>query len=289
LEPVLTCAEPTFEGVCKLLAVGRPSVGIFSAEGGQFVGGHGMADDAKLRTAAGLSALWDGEPIKRVRAIDGLMVLPGRRVAMHLMAQPDVAAILLGDRLLLDQGLMSHVLLTAPESSSGTRMWKEASPASDATMKHYDARLLEMLDRPLLLANGAHNELAPRKLPLSSGARCLWIGFHDHVETRLGTGGELEPVRGLANKLPEHAARIAAVLALVHNISAGEVGSGEMEAGIVLAQHYASEAMRLFGASRISGELHEAQQLLTWLQTSWGGAVRLTARHLSIRPQFDPR
>jgi hypothetical protein len=143
------------------------------------------------------------------------------------------------------------------------------SPAVSDGLEH-GARLLEMMDRPLLLADGTHNELAPRKLPLSSGARCLWIGFHDHVETRLGAGGELEPVRGLANKLPEHAARIAAVLALVHNISAGEVGSGEMEAGIVLAQHYASEAMRLFGGSRISGELREAQQLLTWLQTSWG-------------------
>jgi hypothetical protein len=44
-----------------------------------------------------------------------------------------------------------------------------------------------------------------------------------------------------------------------------------MEAGITLAQHYAAEALRLFGASLVSGELREAQQLLTWLQTSWPG------------------
>ena len=37
-------------------------------EGGQFIGGHGMTPEAMLRTAAGLSCLWDGEPIKRVRA-----------------------------------------------------------------------------------------------------------------------------------------------------------------------------------------------------------------------------
>ena len=80
-------------------------------------------------------------------------------------------------------------------------------------------------------------------------------------------------MRGLANKLPEHAARIAAVLTLVNNIDAGEVGGAEMEAGIALAQHYAAEAMRLFGASRVSGELWEAQQLLTWLQTSWPGPL----------------
>jgi hypothetical protein len=54
LEPLMTCPEPTFEGLCKLFAVGQPSLGIFATEGGQFVGGHGMSDDAKLRTAAGL-------------------------------------------------------------------------------------------------------------------------------------------------------------------------------------------------------------------------------------------
>jgi hypothetical protein len=273
LEPLLVCSEPTFEGLIKLLAVGWPSVGIFAAEGGQFVGGHGMADDAKLRTAAGLSALWGGEPIKRVRASDGCTVLPDRRVAMHLMAQPDVAAIWLGDRLLIEQGLLSRVLLTAPEQASGSRIWREVSLDSDACLKRYGIRLLDILDQPLPLAEGCHNQLAPRTLPLSCEARHMWIGFHDHVERRLGPGGELEPVRGLANKLPEHAARIGAVLALVDNVEAGEVGSGEMEAGIALAQHYAAEGLRLFGASRVSADLREAQQLLVWLHTKWPGPL----------------
>ena len=46
LEPLMTCPEPTFEGLCKLFAVGQPSLGIFATEGGQFIGGHGMSDDA---------------------------------------------------------------------------------------------------------------------------------------------------------------------------------------------------------------------------------------------------
>jgi hypothetical protein len=78
LVPILTCTEPTYEGLCRLFPHSLPSIGIFAAEGGQFIGGHGMADDAKLRTAAGLSAFWDGEAIKRVRALDGVTILPGR-------------------------------------------------------------------------------------------------------------------------------------------------------------------------------------------------------------------
>ncbi len=89
LEPMLTCDEPTIEGLHKLFGIGWPSLGLFAAEGGRFVGGHGMSDEAKLRTASSLSTLWDGEPIKRVRATDATVTMPGRRLAFHLMVQPD--------------------------------------------------------------------------------------------------------------------------------------------------------------------------------------------------------
>jgi hypothetical protein len=119
------------------------------------------------------------------------------------------------------------------------------------------------------LRAGTRNELEPRPLKLSPDSRRLWIGFYDHVESRVGSGGELEPVRDLANKLPEHAARIAAVLTMVRHIQAGEVASTEMEAGIALAQHYATEALRLFGASRVSFRIRDAQRLLDWLLNTW--------------------
>ena len=132
-----------------------PSIGIFASEGGQFIGGHGMSDEAKLRTAAGLSAPWDGEPIKRVRGGDGVLVLPGRRLAMHLMAQPEVASGWLNDPLLRDQGMFSRILATAPDAASGTRLWQEPTPESDAAMKRYGARLLDKLERPFPLAREA--------------------------------------------------------------------------------------------------------------------------------------
>ena len=99
LAPMLTSTEPTFEGLCKQFPTHHPSLGIFASEGGQFIGGHGMKDDNKLRTASGLSGLWDGEPARRVRAGDGATFYPGRRVAVHLMVQPNVASILFSDPL----------------------------------------------------------------------------------------------------------------------------------------------------------------------------------------------
>jgi hypothetical protein len=270
LVPMLTCPEPTFEGLCKLFAIGHPSLGLFATEGGQFIGGHGMKDDAKLRNAAGLSDLWDGTAIRRVRSLDGASVLPGRRLAWHVMAQPAVADILFRDALLLDQGLLSRILVTAPDSAAGTRLWRDEQPETDRDLKRYGARLLDILETLLPLAPGKANELQPRNLPLSPQARVLWIAFADYVENNIAPGGELEPVRGLANKLPEHAARLAGVLRLTEEINAREIDAATMDAGIAIAEHYAAEALRLFGSARIGGHLRLAQKLLSWLLVVWG-------------------
>jgi hypothetical protein len=269
LPSMLTCTEPTYKGLCKYLHVGQPSVGVFSAEGGQFIGGHGMNDDRKILTATGLSKLWDGAPVDRVRSGDGAIVLPGRRVALHLMAQPDIAAIMLSDPILLNQGLLSRCLVTAPESTSGTRIWRDPPDTADAAIKRYGARLLQLLEQPLPLVEGKTNELSPRVLRLAPEARKLWIAFADAIECQISPEGALASVRGLANKLPEHAARLAGVLALVTDPDTGEIPAEQMAAGIALAQHYVAEALRLFEASRVNNNLRLAEKLLTWLLGKW--------------------
>ena len=73
-------------------------------------------------------------------------------------------------------------------------------------MKRYYARgCFEILEQPFPLAHELATSWLRSTVPLSAEAQRLWMAFHDHVEKRLGAGGELEPVRGLANKLPEHA------------------------------------------------------------------------------------
>jgi hypothetical protein len=270
LLPRLTCGEPTIEGLVKVFANGHPSLGIFSDEGGMFIGGHGMTDEAKLRTASTLSKLWDGSPIDRVRGGDGATILPGRRLTMHLMVQPEVATLFLGDGMLVEQGLLSRVLASAPASHIGDRMWRKASDKSDKAIATYGARLLHILETPLPLAKGERNELAPRELGLSKPAYERWVKFHDHVEVNLREdGGALWPVRGLGNKLPEHAVRLAAVLMLVESIQAAEIDEERMKCGIELAEHYAREALRLFEASKVNADLVLARRLLDWLHRQW--------------------
>jgi hypothetical protein len=234
-----------------------------------FIGGHAMKEDARLRTATTLSKLWDGNPIDRVRSGEGAHVLPGRRLAVHLMAQPNVAALFLGDGMLAEQGLLSRVLPTAPESAIGSRMWRLASDESNKAVLAYGKRLLDILELPLTLAVGKQNELAPRELKLNTKAVQQWIAFHDHVEHDLREDGPLWAIRGLGNKIPEIVVRLSGVLAVIENATAQEIAANALEQGIALAEHYIAEALRLFEATQADAELVRAQALARWLTVQW--------------------
>jgi hypothetical protein len=273
LSPILTCQEPTFEGLCKLAVHGHASLGVFSSEGGQFIAGHGMSVDHRLKTAAGLSAFWDGDDVKRVRSGDGATTLVGRRVSLHLMTQPDVAALWLADPMLIEQGLLSRCLVSAPDSTAGTRFQRDEKSETQSHLDAYQVCLEAIFAAKLPLEDGKQNELVPRVLELSQQAAGLWRAFADHIERMIGPGGNLEPVRGLANKLPEHAARLAGVLTLVDDLAATEIFTTHMQAGIDLAQHYAAEALRLHETSRVPDDLVAAKKLLMWLRGPWGKPV----------------
>ena len=116
---------------------------------------------------------------------------------------------------------------------------------------------------------GARNALDPRRLEFDDEAKKRWLSFADYVEGLLGPGKPLEPVRGFANKLPEHAARIAGILTLVDDPNARVICREALDRAIKIADFYTTEALRLFQAGPCSPELHQAEKLLEWLKTSW--------------------
>ena len=176
LIPMLTCPEPTFEGLTRLLRDGGPSVAVFSSEGGQFIGGYAMSEENRLKTGAAFSALWDGTPLKRVRQGDGSFVLRGRRVAVHLLVQPGVAARLFGDATLDDQGTLSRLLAVYPVSAVGSRFWKEPEPSDFSNLSRFSGRVGEIQETPPRVGDRP-NELIPRVLRLSPAARQVldWV------------------------------------------------------------------------------------------------------------------
>lgn len=287
LNPILMVEEPTYEGLVKALASGWPSMGLCSDEGGRFIGGHGMNPDNQLKTAAGLSKLWDGSPITRSRGGDGSSLLYGRRLSLHLMIQPCVARLLFDNALLSGQGLLSRCLVAWPESTIGTREYQEENLRESVAMRRYLERLLDRLNAALPLAVGQQNELEPRRLVLAPQAKQAWIGFHNHVEKLSARDKPLHPIKGLAAKAAEHAARIAGVLALIEDLSAPAVSHAAMVAGIELAQHYLSEALRLFNLARVNPDLDLAEQCLAWGQLRGGRFAMETLYQYGPNPIRD--
>ena len=262
-----TVTEPTFEGLTKLFAHGQPSLGLFSDEGGQFLGGHAMNAENRQKTLAAFNDLWQGNPIRRTRSGDGHATLFGRRLAVHLMVQPGVARTFMGDPLAADTGFLPRFLMCEPPSAIGTRM-QANTRRDDLALAGFAARLRDILESPLPMEPETR-ELQPRTLQLSHEARALLVDFSDAIEAAQAPGGDLAHITGTASKVAEQAARIAGVLTLWRNLEALKVEASDMADAIELAQFYLSEASRLASAALVSAEIDRAETLRKWLLENW--------------------
>ena len=156
------------------------SLGIFAAEESVFTGGHAMTEENRRRTAAMLSEIWDMKPIKRIRVGDGVSILDGRRLSIHIMIQPDGAADFLGSAALLDQGLLSRFLVALPESLAGTRSYRDTPSDVDRAIRSFSAHLLLILETkpPLLGPDFIENELARPHAEVLAALQSLDLGLN---------------------------------------------------------------------------------------------------------------
>ena len=267
LLPFVTATDPTFEGLTKNLALFRPSLGIFSDEAGQFLGGHAMNSDNRVKTVAGLSKFWDGAPINRTRGGDGAATYYGRRLSAHLMVQPVIADTLLSDPTARDQGFLARFLLCHPPSTIGTRLREVHSIESDAALAGYSQRLGNLLRADLPLAEGTRNELEPPVLQMTPEALKLLRKFANTLERKQAPGCDLAEDTAFASKAAEQAARIAGVLAVYAEDT--QITAERITNGIELADWYLAEAVRLRDGASISADVHKAEKLRVWLMDRW--------------------
>lgn len=281
LLPVVRAKEPNLEGLLNVLQQGRASLGIFTSEGGQFLGGHGMTAETKTRTVTGLSELWDGGSAQRIRARETLF-LTGRRVGISLAAQPQIASGLLGDELAKDQGFVGRFLVTMPDSTIGMRTIRPTDPANDARLAAFHRQCHRLLNAPLPLRDGARNEVDPPSIGPTNEAWRVWQAFAQSAEDGCKPGGPWVPVRSAALKMAENVARIAGIMALFQDPDVvrrepDEGISGDtMAAACAIGTFYLTEALRLTGHAILDPETRAQNELAEWL-TKEGKPGDLTA------------
>ena len=216
-----------------------------------------MTDEARLRTAATLANLWDAGRASRLRAGDGFLNLRGRRLAVHLMAQPGVAASFLAAADLNDQGLIGRFLVAEAPEKAGDRLFHDPPPPSDPRFTLYNHAIGRLLAMPPPTADG-RNELEPRVVGLAAEARRAWIGLHDEIEGKLGPGrraGVRQAVRIEARRTCRPPGGHTADR---RRSRRGEITVDTMERAAILARYYAAEAARL--ATRARVDVHLARR-----------------------------
>ena len=276
MAPFLTTGDLTLEGLARIWANARPSLGVFTAEGGTFTGGHGMSEDNKLRTAAALSELWDGKPVKRLRASDGVTILAGRRLSLHVQVQPEAGAAFLADRVLRDQGFLSRVLVAAPKSRAGDRLFREPKADDLAELHAYTERVRAIFESPDN-TDASGRELRLGLLKMTHEAASIWRSFFDEVEAEAREDGRFGGLRDFASKAAEHAARIAGVVSIYRERGPTAVTPGDMRTGVELVRWYLGEGDRLARTARTDPRLLAARSVLTWMSGQDGDYLHFRA------------
>ncbi len=281
-EGLMLCEEPTLEGLEQLLERGQPSAGIFSDEGGRLVGGHAMNSDNALKTACGLSNLWDGKPLTRVRKSENSKIYYGRRLSVHLMIQPVVLMQLLSNEILMGQGLLSRCLFSAPQPLAGTRKYKEIDLSKEPAILAFYDLINRLLDRPYpkTVSSNDHKEtflpgdsLEPKIIELEKEAKQKWIEFHDETDKKMNEDEEFYPIKPFASKAPEQVLRIAALFAFSESVlnpnveMIVKVSLQQLERAITLVVYYLEEALRILGKTSSDPNINLAVQTLEWIKS----------------------
>jgi len=257
-------ADATPEALAWSLAKGWPSGGVMSSEAGVVFGGHGMGRDSVMRNLSLLNSLWDGASHHVERRTSESFTVAGARLTMGLAAQPEtVRQFMEGTKgLARGNGFAARFLIAAPQSTQGTRAFRDA-PAWSA-VDAFAARLRAMLD----LATDTDQPDALLALPmltLAPEARALWIRFNDDVEAELRPGGEMSEARDVASKAADNVARLAALFHLYAHGPTGQIAADALTAAARIVGWHLYQARAFLGEVAAPRELSNARRLDSWL------------------------
>ncbi len=220
---------------------------------------HDLFQPGRLRRkeAASLCAIWNGKVIHQAV---GPTFFP--RLSVHLVAPPRAGRALLGETELAESGLLGRMLVAAPASRVGARTFM-LSNSDDPPLAF----------QTLLGALGALYEKHPstdfRIVAFTNDAAAVWLAYVQEVEAAMAPGADFAALRAFAGHLPEHAARLAVLVAFMEDGALGEITARHLEQGLALARYYAQVRLSLLGAS--APELSEGEKediLCAWLQRS---------------------
>ena len=261
--PGLVYGDTTPEALAWNLATGWPSAGVISSEAGIVLGSHGMKADSVMRNTSLLNALWDGTSHNVARRTSDSFTLTGARLTMGLAAQPEtVRQFMEGTKgLARGNGFAARFLIAAPESTQGTRMFRQGSTRN--AIAAFGRRLRALLDTPA--PTNPRGALVVPSLALEARAFDAWRAFHDDTERELRVGGDMAQVRDVASKAADNVARLAALFHLYAYGTGQRIGLEAVTAAAAVVGWHLYQARAFLDEIAAPREIGNARRLDAWL------------------------
>lgn len=262
--PVILRGDDTTENLCYDLRFGWPSAALLESEAGTALGSHAMKADNIMGGLAVRNKLWEGgsHPIGRRTSIS--FTVRGARFTYGLQVQPGVIREFQEKNGGLARGIgyWARFIMTEPESTQGTRLYREP-PKNTPKLGKLHERLFELLEiEPRF---GEHGGLEPMRLKLSADGKRAWVEAHDAIEVRLRRGGDYATVRDVASKAADNIARGAALFHILENGADGDVSAENVRRATAIVDYHLNEALRFFAGMAATPEERDAAKLEEWL------------------------
>ncbi len=262
--PKFLLGDDTPEQQAFRLAKLYPCGGVCSAEAGIILGSHGMGADSIMRNLGQLNVLWDGGKLSVGRRTSESFDVYGARLTVALQIQEATLRSFFGKSgaLARGTGFFARFLISWPESTQGSRMYKEA-PTHWPALRRFNERIRAIMANPLPI--NEDGRLTPAMMALTPEAKSAWIEYHDAIERELASGGDLHEVNDVASKSADNAVRIAALFQLFEHGFGGAISLDCFVRASTIAAWHLYEARRFFGELALPVELANAARLDSWL------------------------
>ena len=263
LEPRMIYTDFTPEVLGFNLATGYPTAGVISSEAGTVFGSHGMGKDSIMRNLALINQLWDGAAVRIDRRTSDSFTIREARLTVSLQVQQEALREFYAKNgeLARGSGFMARFLISVPQSTQGTRLFKDEPDTWPALAKFND-RLKAILSDALPMTEKCR--LEPCVMTFSPEVKTLWVSQYNAIEKALGNGGKLEDINDMASKAADNIARLAA---LFHYFEHGKTSicADCLDRAAVIVLWHLNEAKRFFNDIATPPEQIRLKKLDKWI------------------------
>jgi hypothetical protein len=204
----------------------------------------------------------------------------GRRLSIHLLVQPVIASAVLGNPLLMAQGILARFLIAEADSLAGTRFYNSTNPYKHPAVVRFHTDITALLEQVPETSECGGLELPARSL--SPEALEVWIAAYNSTERQLEPGGLLELIKPVASKAADNAIRIAGVFAVLERTN--EVSAEQMNRAWMLATYYLQNALRAAQLGDASLVERDTAEILGWIKNRAGRQVTIDELQKKLTP-----